>query len=465
MPDGDLSNEQNKIVNCLNKHFQDVFTIEEKGDLPPFYLELNNVIKFKDIEDDDISFELVLSKLKSLKDNKSPEADKLCSIVVKNCATPFTLPLTLIFRESLKTKSIIRERIEKHLDENNLLTIQQHGFVEGKSCTTNLLETLDFISSCNSDGIPVDVVMLDFAKAFDSVPHKRLFAKLNAYVINGIVLKWMEAFLNNRRQRIVLGEVVSEWVEIFSGVLQGSVIGTLNVISDECTSRLQRYLNTSFKWTEDWLLKFNVDKCVVMHYGVNNKKNPLYIIGIQLPESNSVKDLSVIFSKNLKWKDQVISVTNNAKRMLGQIKKSFERLDCHLLKSLYVTFIRPFLEFSVPNGQECGKCNSAKRIRLEVATTEQDLGIVLSSDLKFHDQVTKVSLKANRMLGTLKKTFLSRNLTIWSKLYKVYVRPHLEYVVSIWSPYLKNDINILEKIHKRASKIPHNLHNLNYSIR
>ncbi|XP_065654771.1 uncharacterized protein LOC136081386 [Hydra vulgaris] len=106
MPDGNLSREPNKIVNCLNKHFQDVFTIEEKGDLPPFYLELNNVIKFKDIEPDDISFDLVLSKLKSLKDNKSPGADKLCSIVLKNCATSFTLPLTLIFRESLKTSQL-----------------------------------------------------------------------------------------------------------------------------------------------------------------------------------------------------------------------------------------------------------------------------------------------------------------------------------------------------------------------
>ncbi|XP_065675772.1 uncharacterized protein LOC136091979 [Hydra vulgaris] len=106
MPNSDLSHEPNKIVNCLNKNFQDVFTIEEKGDLPPFHLELNDVIKFEDIEPDNISFELVLSKLKSLKDNKSPGADKLCSIVLKNCAILLTLPLTLIYRESLKTSQM-----------------------------------------------------------------------------------------------------------------------------------------------------------------------------------------------------------------------------------------------------------------------------------------------------------------------------------------------------------------------
>ncbi|XP_065650590.1 uncharacterized protein LOC136078726 [Hydra vulgaris] len=135
--------------------------------------------------------------------------------------------------------------------------------------------------------------MLDFAKALDSVSHKRLFAKLKAYGINDLVLKWMEAFLNNRRQRIDLGEVFFEWLESFSGVPQGSFIGPLmfiiyiyylrsklvnkcklfaddtktlsKVISDECTSSLQRDLNKSFKWTEDLLLKFNVDKRVVMH--------------------------------------------------------------------------------------------------------------------------------------------------------------------------------------------------------
>ncbi|XP_065650589.1 uncharacterized protein LOC136078725 [Hydra vulgaris] len=168
MLDGDLSHEPNKGVNCLNKHFQDVFTIEEKRDFPTFYLELNDVIKFEDF-----SFELVLSKPKSLKDNKLPGADKLCSIVLKNCAASFTLPLTLIFGESLKTsqlpiqfksanvtpiykkgdktlasncrpisltsipckilESIIRERIKKNLDENNLLTIHQHGVVKEMS--------------------------------------------------------------------------------------------------------------------------------------------------------------------------------------------------------------------------------------------------------------------------------------------------------------------------------------------
>lgn len=65
-----------------------------------------------------------------------------------------------------------------------------------------------------------NVVMLDFAKAFDTVPHRRLILKLKAYGINGLVLKWIESFLRQRRKRFVQGEITSNWVDIFSGVPQ-----------------------------------------------------------------------------------------------------------------------------------------------------------------------------------------------------------------------------------------------------
>jgi hypothetical protein len=86
-------------------------------------------------------------------------------------------------------ESLVRAKAEDYLYSNNLLAIQQHGFVKSKSCTTNLLETLDFISYYLDKFIPVDVIMLDFVKAFDTVPHRRLLAKLKAYGINGLVYK------------------------------------------------------------------------------------------------------------------------------------------------------------------------------------------------------------------------------------------------------------------------------------
>ena len=265
---GELTQEPSEIAYLLNKCFQDVFVIEEEGELPFFEVNSDrNLTKFEDLEPNDISYEMVLSKLKALDQNKACGADKLHPILLKNCSEAFVVPITLIFRASLATsqlpiqfksanitplfkkgdktvasnyrpvsltsvpckimEGIIRTRIEEYLYKNNLLARQQQGFVKSKSCTTNLLETLDYISFCLDKGIPVDAVLLDFAKAFDTVPHSRLLAKLKAYGINGLVLKWVEAFLKNRRQRIVQGEIVSSWVDIFSGVPQGSVIGPL----------------------------------------------------------------------------------------------------------------------------------------------------------------------------------------------------------------------------------------------
>ena len=123
----------------------------------------------------------------------------------------------------------------------------------------------------------------------------------------------------------------------------------LSVInSEECRGKIQADLDNAFKWTQEWLLKFNIDKCLVKHYGFNNKKYLLYINGKQLVESDLERDLGIMFSTSLKWKNQVITATNRANQMLGRIKKSFALFDCKLMRSLYLAFIRPYLEFAVP---------------------------------------------------------------------------------------------------------------------
>ena len=151
---------------------------------------------------------MVSNKLKGLEPNKACGADKLHPILLKNCAESFAVPIILIFRASLSTsqlliqfrsanvtplfkkgdktlatnyrpvsltsvlckimEGIIRKKLEDYLYQNNLIVKQQHGFVKGKSCTTNLLEILDFISFRINNGKPVDVVMLDFAKAIET---------------------------------------------------------------------------------------------------------------------------------------------------------------------------------------------------------------------------------------------------------------------------------------------------------
>ncbi|XP_065675637.1 uncharacterized protein LOC136091852 [Hydra vulgaris] len=107
------------------------------------------------------------------------------------------------------------------------------------------------------------------------------------------------------------------------------------VNSDSCVKEIQDDLNKLFAWTEDWLLKFNIKNCVEMHHGSNKKNHPFFINGIQLQDSESERDFGVIFSTNLKWKNQLTMTISKANKMLGWIKKSFARFDCQLKRSLY----------------------------------------------------------------------------------------------------------------------------------
>ena len=104
-------------------------------------------------------------------------------------------------------------------------------------------------------------------------------------------------------------------------------------------------------------------------------------------------------------------------------------------------------------------------IQIEKTYSERDLGIQVSSNLKYHNQVSKAASKANSMLGMLKRTFVSRDKNIWKKLYTTYVRPHLEFAVSAWNPYLQKDINTLEKVQRRATKVSYPIKNLKYEDR
>ena len=120
---------------------------------------------------------------------------------------------------------MIRDHILLHIKTH--LSVDQHGFIGGRSCTSNLLETLDKISSLLDDKNPVDILYFDFKKAFDSVPHYRLVRKLERFGIDTVTLSIISDFLSQRTMRVSIAGEFSESSPITSGVPQGSVLGPL----------------------------------------------------------------------------------------------------------------------------------------------------------------------------------------------------------------------------------------------
>jgi ribonuclease P/MRP protein subunit RPP40 len=103
--------------------------------------------------------------------------------------------------------------------------------------------------------------------------------------------------------------------------------------------------------------------------------------------------------------------------------------------------------------------------KLEITSSERDLGIQVNDSLKFSEHIRNSAAKASSMLGMMRRTFVYRNELMWKKLYTTYIRPHLEYAVQVWNPHLKGDIECLEKVQRRATKVSESLKHLTYEER
>jgi len=207
-------------------------------------------------------------------------------------------PISLTSQICKLFETIVRDAFVDHLERNRLINDSQHGFRRGRSCQTNLLIFLDKITCRVDDGEDLDRIYLDFAKAFDKVPHQRLSTKLRG-VGHGRLLDWISSWLNNRKQRAGIRGKFSGWRDVFAGVPQGSMLGPvlflifINNIDDGLASHilkfaddtkifntvsskvdyllLQNDLTSLTSWAHKWQMEFNTTKNKVMHVGKSNQ--------------------------------------------------------------------------------------------------------------------------------------------------------------------------------------------------
>ena len=444
--DGQLITDNKDIATALNNFFSSVFTKSGCTPLPNATISTTNSIPELIITEKE-----VLEQLSKLKTNKSPGPDHFYPVILKQVKHVITKPLTIIFNKSLHTgtvpqdwkiadvtpifkkgsrdnpskyrpisltsiickilESIIRDKLTTYLEKYKLIKSTQHGFTKNRSCLTNLLEFYHKLFNAHDKSKALDIIFLDFQKAFDKVPHDKLMIKVRALGINGNIGNWIENWLSDRKQRVVINGESSPWSLVTSGVPQGSVLGPIlfiiyindldiginNIISkfaddtkignaiitEEDRAILQNDLHKISEWSTKWQMPFNVNKCQMLQIGSLNKK--------------------YCYS------------------MMGQ--------------------------------------------NIKTTPTVKDLGVTISANLKFSQQCNEAAKKANRMLGFIKRNFTYKSKDIILPLYNSLVRPHLEYAVQFWAPHLSKDIHKLESVQRRATKLIPSIRNKPYEER
>jgi hypothetical protein len=320
-------------------------------------------------------------------------------------------PVSLTSQVSKLFETILRDKIVKHLEEHHLISDSQHGFREGRSCLTNLLTFFEEVSSGVDEKYPVDTIYLDFSKAFDKVPHIRLVKKLEAHGISGKVSNWIENWLAGRKQRVVLSGSSSGWLPVTSGVPQGSVLGPVMFII---------YINDLGDNISGKVLKFADDTKLIRK------------IGNQEDINNMQEDLN----KLCKWSEDW--------QMLFNVSKC---------KCLHFGYNNTRHQYQLGNEY------------IESVAEEKDLGVIVHESLSVSHQVAKAVKTANKVVGTIRRTITNKSMYNIVRLYKTLVRPHLEYCIQAWRPYLQKDIVKLENVQRRALKMITGFNALTYEER
>ena len=449
-PDGSVTNDDSVKSVLLNDYFGSLFSIDNNV-LPPLDFTPNDNIECNNIV---FNPSLILNVLKNLRPDSSKGPDDIEPIFLKKLAHELAFPMACLFENFFHTgfvpdswrcanitavfkkgdtslvenyrpisltsvcckvmETVIRDQMTDFLINNGLISKQQHGFLRRHSTCSQLLECVHDWSISINNKQSVDVMYIDYSRAFDSVVHSKLLFKLKSYGIKYDLLNWIAAFLHGRKQRVVVNNHFSDFCNVSSGIAQGSVIGPLLFIL---------FVND---------LGFLFDSPVVCKLYADDVKlysNITIDSSVPNPLQNAVDNL-------ITWSNKWQLTINISKSNILHIGKN-----------------NPHFIYNINN------------IPLEPSDHVSDLGVTMDSGLSFDLHISHQTKKAYQRIAVLFKGFSSGDPKFLTLAYKVYVRPVLEYCSEVWSPFLLKHINAIENVQRHFTRRLANFKMYDYNTR
>ena len=322
---------------------------------------------------------------------------------------------------------VLRREISDHLERNNLINFNQHGFRRKHSCSTQLLSHMYYILSNVVEGKEIDSIYIDFAKAFDKVDHGLLIQKLKFYGISDTFLTWISNFLSNRTQTVLINNHHSYPTSVQSGVPQGSVLGPLLFII---------YINDLIQ-------------------AINNPNTKIFTFA---DDTKLVSPISST-SDQVKLQHDLNCVINWTKLNNMQLNKTKFELISHKLvpdnPNLALLKEMPFYWDFKFYATSCG-------FQIYPSSQVRDLGIFLDSKIDWRYHYNNIVAKAKQISGWILNTFYTRNKHTMLLLFNSLVRSKLEYCSEVWNPHLLKDINFIEKVQRTFTSRIHEMKDLDY---